>query len=206
MKILDLHVGHVGGEVQKNILSILLWVSAVVGELHCLVIPERLVASQEFEYKEVCIDSILSVVITYNIAKTIVSFDTKRLKFWLNGLTSVLRKLTMRNSWKGKYRLQHAAGLLFTELLRLVHYSLLQFCPQQHCRSSVTTGCSRFVSNSAAAVLSQQFAADLTTVCSRHVTTGRNMPRERIWHAACRRHSTTGWQQACCNLRELGRV
>ena len=82
MKILDLHVGHVGGEVQKNILSILLWVSAVVGELHCLVIPERLVASQEFEYKEVCIDSILSVVIiTYNIAKTIVSFDTKRLKF-----------------------------------------------------------------------------------------------------------------------------
>ena len=26
--ILDLHVGHVGGEVQKNILSILLWVSA----------------------------------------------------------------------------------------------------------------------------------------------------------------------------------
>ena len=52
-----------------------------MGELHCLVIPERLVASQEFEYKEVCIDSILSVVITYNIAKTIVSFDTKRLKF-----------------------------------------------------------------------------------------------------------------------------
>ena len=45
--ILDLHVGHVGGEVQKNILSILLWASAVVGELHCLVIPERLVASQE---------------------------------------------------------------------------------------------------------------------------------------------------------------
>ena len=81
MKILDLHVGHVGGEVQNNILSILLWASAVVGELHCLVIPERLVASQEFEYKEVCIDSILSVVITYNIAKTIVSFDTKRLKF-----------------------------------------------------------------------------------------------------------------------------
>ena len=38
--ILDLHVGHVGGEVQKNILSILLWASAVVGELHCLVIPE----------------------------------------------------------------------------------------------------------------------------------------------------------------------
>ena len=81
MKIFDLHVGHVGGEVQKNILSILLWASAVVDELHCLVIPERLVASQEFEYKEVCIDSILSVVITYNIAKTIVSFYTKRLKF-----------------------------------------------------------------------------------------------------------------------------
>ena len=46
--ILDLHVGHIGGEVQKNILSILLWASAVVGELHCLVIPERLVASQEY--------------------------------------------------------------------------------------------------------------------------------------------------------------
>ena len=46
--ILDVHVGHVGGEVQKNILSILLWASAVVGELHCLVIPERLVASQEY--------------------------------------------------------------------------------------------------------------------------------------------------------------
>ena len=45
--ILDLHVGHVGGEVQKNILSILLWAPAVVGEQHCLVIPERLVASQE---------------------------------------------------------------------------------------------------------------------------------------------------------------
>ena len=47
--ILDLHVGHIGGEVQKSILSILLWASAVVGELHChcLVIPERLVASQE---------------------------------------------------------------------------------------------------------------------------------------------------------------
>ena len=46
--ILDLHVGHVGGEVQKNISSILLWASAVVGELHCSVIPERLVASQEY--------------------------------------------------------------------------------------------------------------------------------------------------------------
>ena len=39
---------HVGGEVQKNILSILLWAPALVGEQHCLVIPERLVASQEF--------------------------------------------------------------------------------------------------------------------------------------------------------------
>ena len=45
--ILDLHVDLVGGEVQKNILSILLWASAVVGELHCLIIPERLVASQQ---------------------------------------------------------------------------------------------------------------------------------------------------------------
>jgi hypothetical protein len=45
--ILDLHVGHVGGEVQKNILSILLWAPASVGEKHCLVCPKRLVASQE---------------------------------------------------------------------------------------------------------------------------------------------------------------
>ena len=47
MPILDLHVGHVGGEVQKNILSVLLWAPASVGEKHCLVSPERLVASQE---------------------------------------------------------------------------------------------------------------------------------------------------------------
>ncbi len=45
--ILDLHVGHVGGEAQKNILSILLWAPASVGEKHCLVCPKRLVASQE---------------------------------------------------------------------------------------------------------------------------------------------------------------
>ena len=43
--ILDLHVGHVGGEVQKNILSVLLCAPAVVGEQHCLVIPEGMVAS-----------------------------------------------------------------------------------------------------------------------------------------------------------------
>ena len=46
--ILDLHVGHVGGEVQKNILSVLLWAPANVGVKHCLVCPERLVASQEY--------------------------------------------------------------------------------------------------------------------------------------------------------------
>ena len=46
--ILDLHVGHVCGGTQKNILSVLLWAPAVVGEQHCLVISERLVASQEF--------------------------------------------------------------------------------------------------------------------------------------------------------------
>ena len=34
--ILDLHVDHVGGEAQMNILSILLWAPAVVGEQHCL--------------------------------------------------------------------------------------------------------------------------------------------------------------------------
>ena len=45
--ILDLHVRHVGGEVQKNILSVLLWAPANVGEKHCLVCPKRLVASQE---------------------------------------------------------------------------------------------------------------------------------------------------------------
>ena len=44
--ILDLYPGHVGGDAQKNILSILLGAPAVLGE-HCLVIPERLVASQE---------------------------------------------------------------------------------------------------------------------------------------------------------------
>ena len=32
--ILDLHVGHVSGKAQKNILSILLWAPVVV-ELHC---------------------------------------------------------------------------------------------------------------------------------------------------------------------------
>ena len=31
-RILVLHVGHVGGEVQKNILSVLLWAPANVGE------------------------------------------------------------------------------------------------------------------------------------------------------------------------------
>ena len=45
--ILDLHIGHVGGEAQKNILSILLWAPASVGKKHCLVCPKRLVASQE---------------------------------------------------------------------------------------------------------------------------------------------------------------
>ena len=48
LHILDLHVGRVGGEVQKNILSALLWAPANVGEKHCLVSPERLVASQEY--------------------------------------------------------------------------------------------------------------------------------------------------------------
>ena len=44
---LDLHVGHIGGEVQKNILSILLCAPVVAVEQHFLVIPKRLVASQE---------------------------------------------------------------------------------------------------------------------------------------------------------------
>ncbi len=47
MYILDLHVGHVGGKAQKNILSILLWAPASVGEKHCLVCPKRFVASEE---------------------------------------------------------------------------------------------------------------------------------------------------------------
>ena len=47
LSTLDLHVGHVGGKVQKNILSSLLWAPANVGEKYCLVSPERLVASQE---------------------------------------------------------------------------------------------------------------------------------------------------------------
>ena len=46
--IFDLLVGHVGGEVQNNILSVLLWAPANVGERHCLVCHERLVAGQEY--------------------------------------------------------------------------------------------------------------------------------------------------------------
>ena len=45
--ILDFHVGHVGGEASKNILSIRLWAPVIAGEQHCLVISERIVASQE---------------------------------------------------------------------------------------------------------------------------------------------------------------
>ena len=41
---LDLHFGHVGCEAQRSILPILLWIPAVVGKQHCLVIPKRLVA------------------------------------------------------------------------------------------------------------------------------------------------------------------
>ena len=51
--ILDLHVGHVGGEVQKNILSVLLRAPANVGVKHCLVSPEKLVASQEYSSDDV---------------------------------------------------------------------------------------------------------------------------------------------------------
>ena len=39
----DLHVGYVGGKALTNILPILLWALAVMGEQHCLVIPDRLV-------------------------------------------------------------------------------------------------------------------------------------------------------------------
>ena len=47
VSILDLHVGHVGGEAQKDILLVLLWAPTNVGERHCQVCPKRLVASQE---------------------------------------------------------------------------------------------------------------------------------------------------------------
>ncbi len=47
LAILDLHVSYVGGETQKNILSILLWAPASVGEKLCLVCPKRSVASEE---------------------------------------------------------------------------------------------------------------------------------------------------------------
>jgi hypothetical protein len=50
LNILDLHVSHVGGKAQKDILSILLWAPASVGEKHCLVCPKRLVASQEWRW------------------------------------------------------------------------------------------------------------------------------------------------------------
>ena len=44
--ILDLQVGHVGGEAQKNILLVLLWAPTNAGEKNCRC-PNRLVASQE---------------------------------------------------------------------------------------------------------------------------------------------------------------
>ena len=50
--ILHLHISHVGGEVQKNILLVLLWAPANVGEKHCLVCAQRLVASQEFGFNK----------------------------------------------------------------------------------------------------------------------------------------------------------
>ena len=54
VSILDLYVSHVGGEVQKNILSILLLAPASVGEQYCLASPKRLVASQECAFHETC--------------------------------------------------------------------------------------------------------------------------------------------------------
>ena len=39
--ILDFHVGHVSSEAQNNILLVLLWAPANVGEKHCVVCPER---------------------------------------------------------------------------------------------------------------------------------------------------------------------
>ena len=53
MCIPDFHVSHVGGKAQKNILLILLWAPAVMGKQHCLGIPERLVASQEYTEIEI---------------------------------------------------------------------------------------------------------------------------------------------------------
>ena len=44
------HGRHVGGQIQKNILLILLWALAAVGEQHCLIIPWRLVAIQDCEF------------------------------------------------------------------------------------------------------------------------------------------------------------
>ena len=53
LSILDLHVGHVGGEAQKNIYQFYCaWAPASVGEEHCLVCPKRLVASQELKSKQ----------------------------------------------------------------------------------------------------------------------------------------------------------
>ena len=46
--ILDSYIGHVGGEAQKNILSILLCPPAIVGLQHFLMIPDRLVGRQEY--------------------------------------------------------------------------------------------------------------------------------------------------------------
>ena len=49
VSILDLQIGHVGGEAKKNILLVLLWAPTNVDEKHCQVCPKRLVASQELE-------------------------------------------------------------------------------------------------------------------------------------------------------------
>ena len=117
------------------------------------------------------IDSIISAY----IAKTIVSFDTKRL----------IKILTKRSKMSNSCKKETA------------NRSMRQVCYAQSCYDLFTTACRNSVSNSTVAALSHQFVADLfptallqfcqnsfvadlTTDCSSHVTTGRNMPRERI--------------------------
>ena len=131
-------------------------------------------------YKEVCIDSIISVLITYNIAKTIVNFDTKRLKYWPNDLASVLRKLKMRNSCKKEN----------------ADCSVRQVCYLQICYDLFTTSCCNSVHSIIAAVLWQQDAAGLFPTALLQFC---HNSLHQIW-----RQSVAGmWRQAASDMRPV---
>ena len=62
LAILDLHVGHVGGEAQKNILSILLWAPASVGENIIWFDPR-----DWLQVKISCVDSIQKILLVMQL-------------------------------------------------------------------------------------------------------------------------------------------